>query len=243
MRVVCIVQARSTSTRLPGKILREVLGRPLLRYELERLGRVPSLDAIVVATTANDTDNPVAELCGKLSVPVYRGSEFDVLSRYREAAEYFGADAVVRVSGDCPLIDPQISDAVIRHYIEHFEEVDYCAADTSTYPRGMDTEICSLETLREADREGAAPPDREHVTYYIWNRPERYKLWMKTSGNKDWGKYRLTVDTPEDFALIKEILERLYPVNPNFSLRDVIALLEENPGLPRINAMIVQKNP
>ena len=240
MKIAGIVQARMTSTRLPGKILLEVLGKPLLQYELERLRKIPSLDELIVATTTNETDDPVVELCDRLSVSAYRGSELDVLSRYCEAAEQYKADAVVRFTADCPLIDPQISDSVIRYYREHADEVDYCSTGGGTYPRGMDTEVFSLEALREAGREGTTAQDREHVTFFIWNRPERYKQWKKKSGH-DWGKYRLTVDTPEDFALIKEIIERLYPTNPDFRLGDVITLLEENPFLLKINEMIKQK--
>lgn len=241
MRVVGIVQARMTSTRLPGKVLMEVLGKPLLQYELERLKKIPSLDELVVATTVNGTDDPVVELCDKLGVPVFRGSELDVLSRYCEAAEQYRAEAVVRFTADCPLIDPEISDSVIRYYLEHERDVDYCSTDMSTYPRGgVETEICLLEVLREADREGTTTPDREHVTHFICSRPERYKQWRKQSGN-DWSKYRFTVDTPEDFKLVSEIIKRIYPQNANFTISEVISLLENNPELPMINEMIEQK--
>ena len=240
MRAVGIVQARMTSTRLPGKILLEVLGKPLLQYELERLRKISSIDELVVATTTNVDDDPVIELCGTLGVSTYRGSELDVVSRYYEAAEQYKADAVVRFTADCPLIDPQVSDSVIRYYLEHAGEVDYCCVDISTYSRGTDTEVFSLNALRDAGREGNTAPDREHVTFFIRNRPDRYKQWVKKSGN-DWGKYRLTVDTREDFELIREILERLYPANPNFSINDVIELLEKNPELPKINEKIRQK--
>ena len=240
MRVACVVQARMTSARLPGKVLMEALGKPLLEYELERLGKIPLIDELIVATTTNKTDDPVAELCGRLGVSVYRGSEHDVLSRYLGAAELYNAGAVVRVSGDCPLLDPEISNSVISYYLEQAGEIDYCAVDVESYPRGTDTEICSPQALREADMEGTTPRDREHVTFFIWNRPERYKLWLKRCGS-DWGKYRFTVDTPEDFALIREIIERLYPANPDFSLADVIKLLEDNPDLFKINEMVSQK--
>jgi len=239
MRVIGIVQARMTSTRLPGKILKEVLGKQLLQYEIERLQRITSLDGLVVATTTNGDDDPVVELCDRLCIATYRGSELDVLSRFCEAAERFQADAVVRFTADCPLIDPQISNSVIRYYLEHLGEVDYCSVDVSTYPRGLDTEVCSFEALREADREGKTEREREHVTFFIWSRPGRYKQWRKRSDN-DWTKYRLTVDTPEDFALIREVIERLYPENPDFSIDDVIKLLEKNPELPKINEVIKQ---
>jgi spore coat polysaccharide biosynthesis protein SpsF len=242
MRIVGVVQARMTSTRLPGKVLREVLGKPLLEYELERLKKIPLLDELVVATTTNVTDDPVAALCDRLCIPVYRGSEFDVLSRYYEAATLHKADAVVRFTADCPLIDPELSGSVIAHYLDNSDSLDYCSMDVSTYPRGVDTEICSFAALREAHEEGSAVPEREHVTYFIWNRPERYAIWRKNSGH-DWGKYRLTVDTPEDFALIREIIEKLYPCNRDFSVEDVMELFKKIPELPKINEAVRQKDP
>jgi spore coat polysaccharide biosynthesis protein SpsF len=240
MRVAGIVQARMTSTRLPGKVLKNVLGKPLLEYQIERLNRVPLLDELIIATTTNREDDPVAKLCDKLGIATYRGSELDVLSRYYEAAMLYKADVVVRFTADCPIIDPDISGDVIGHYLENARELDYCGMDMSSYPRGTDTEVCSFNTLKEAYDEGHSRSDREHVTAFIHTRPDRYNIWRAQSG-RDWGKYRLTVDTPEDFVLIKEIMERLYPVNRYFGLSDVIELLESNPELPEINAAIRQK--
>lgn len=240
MKIVGIVQARVTSTRLPGKVLKEVRGKPLLAYELERLAKIRPLGELAVATTVNGCDDPIEALCAGLNVPVYRGSERDVLSRYYEAAALFGADIVVRFTADCPLIDPKLSEEVISYYLTHRLSVDYCALDVSTYPRGMDTEIFSMRILEEAFREGRAEAEREHVTYFIWNRPSRYRLWHKKS-ERDWGKYRLTVDTAEDFALVREILERLSPEGMDFGLPDIVTLLESHPELAALNEGITQK--
>jgi spore coat polysaccharide biosynthesis protein SpsF len=240
MRTVGIVQARMTSTRLPGKVLMEVSGKPLLQYELERLKKVASIDELVVATTTNKEDDPVAALCEKLGVSFYRGSELDVLARFYETALLYEADAVVRFTADCPLIDPELSERVVRRYLANVGAIDYCCVDVSSYPRGMDTEICSFAALSEAYIEGTATPDREHVTYFIRMRPERYRKWHESCG-RGWGKYRLTVDTPEDFALIKEIIERLYPKNANFTLEDIMYVLESDPELPKINENARQK--
>jgi spore coat polysaccharide biosynthesis protein SpsF len=240
VKTVGIVQARMTSTRLPGKILKEVLGKPLLQYELERLRRIPSLDGLVVATTTNADDDPVIALCEKMGVASYRGSEHDVLSRYYEAASARGAESVVRFTADCPLIDPGLSEKVIRFYLDNKDSFGYCCADVSSYPRGTDTEIFSFKALAEAHAEGHTPPDREHVTYFIRMRPERYRRWSLTD-DRGWGRYRLTVDTPEDFALIKAIIERLYPSNENFTIGDVAALLEREPALAAINESVKQK--
>lgn len=240
MKTVGIVQARMTSTRLPGKILKTVLGKPLLEYELERLKKVPSLDVLMVATTTNATDDPVVELCEHLGVPTYRGSEHDVLSRYYEAATEQKADVVVRFTADCPIIDPEISDSVIHHYIDNVDDLDYCAVDISTYPRGMDTEAFSFATLEEAHMKGTTQAEREHVTCYIWSRPDIYRL-HSVKCSSDWGGYRFTVDTSEDFALITKIIETLYPEGETFTLADVIELMRKKPELREINGGVRQK--
>jgi len=244
VRIVAIVQARMTSTRLPGKVLKEILGRPMLWYELERLRKIPLLDDVVVATTVNPADDLVADFCASYGANVYRGDERDVLSRYYEAAKFFKAAAVVRLTADCPLVDPALSESVIRHYIDNAPGLDYCAVDVKEtpcpYPRGMDTEIFPASVLSEAYAEGKTSTEREHVTIFIYSRPERYRIW-RASAESDLSRYRFTVDTPEDFDLVGKIIENLYPINPCFGLGDIIRLLEENPGLKRINESIRQK--
>jgi spore coat polysaccharide biosynthesis protein SpsF len=241
MRTVGIVQARMTSARLPGKILMNVLGKPLLQYELERLRRVPSLDGLVAATTINAADDPVIALCERMGIAYYRGSELDVLSRFHEAAALHGAEAVVRFTADCPLIDPALSDSVIRRFLDSRGELDYCSLDIpDAYPRGMDTEIFSAAVLTEAFTEGTTKPDREHATHFIQSRPERYRI-LKLKCDKDLSIYRLTVDTPEDFALVSRIIETLNPQNPDFTMDDIIALLEADPALAKINGEVEQK--
>ncbi len=241
MKVVIIVQARMTSTRLPGKILKKVLGKSLLEYQIERLRRVKLADEVVIATTTNETDEPILQLCNSLSVPYFRGSEEDVLSRYYEAAKVHQADAVVRVTSDCPLIDPEVIDRVIKFYIDHQTEYDYVSNSLErTYPRGMDTEVFSFKALQEAFLEATALPDREHVTPFIHRQPQRYSLAsVNYSENKSY--HRWTVDTPEDFQLIKKIIEAIYPKLPYFTLRDCLNLLEENPEWLTINAHVQQK--
>ncbi|NEO63206.1 MAG: NTP transferase domain-containing protein, partial [Moorea sp. SIO4G2] len=163
MKLVIIVQARMTSTRLPGKVLKQVLGKPLLDYQIERLRRVKLADEIVIATTINQTDEPIVELCNSISIPYFRGSEEDVLARYYGAAVEHQADVVVRVTSDCPLIDPQVIDQVIQFYLDHQGEYDYVSNSLQrTYPRGMDTEVFSFAALDEAFHEASAQPDREH---------------------------------------------------------------------------------
>jgi spore coat polysaccharide biosynthesis protein SpsF len=241
MKVVIIVQARMTSTRLPGKVLKKVLDKPLLEYQIERLRRVKLADEVVIATTINETDEPIVQLCNSLSIPYFRGSEEDVLSRYYETAKAHQADLIARVTSDCPLIDPEVIDQVMKLYIDHQTEYDYVSNSLErTYPRGMDTEVFSFKALQEAFLEATALPDREHVTPFIHRQPQRYSL-ASVNYSENQSDHRWTVDTPEDFQLIKKIIEVIYPKLPDFTLRDCLNLLEKNPEWSTINAHVQQK--
>ncbi len=241
MKTAIIIQARMTSTRLPGKILKMVLDKPLLEYQIERLKRVNRADQIIIATTINETDNPIVDLCNKMEVPFYRGSEQDVLARYYYAAREKQADVIVRVTSDCPLIDPQVIDKVIGFYLNHKSDCDYVANVLErTYPRGMDTEVFSFQGLEEAFREAVDPPEREHVTPFFYRHPERYRL-SNVAYHENQSQHRWTVDTIEDFLLIKNIIEELYPSNPTFTFEDVLRVLDRNPEWISINAGIEQK--
>lgn len=237
--VVIIIQARMLATRLPGKVLKEVDGKPLLAYLLERLRRVRNADGLLVATSQNPEDQKIVAFCDKEGVPVFRGSEEDVLSRYLGAARNCGAATVVRITADCPLIDPAVVERVIAYYRDH--EVDYAGNTlTLTYPRGMDTEVFSLRALEEAAQRAHLPSEREHVTLFMYTHPELFRLANVPYFN-DMSKYRLTVDTQEDFNLVKSVLQELYPRNPNFTLEDILRYLEKNPEIARINAHVRQK--
>ena len=241
MKTIIIVQARMTSTRLPGKILKKVLSKSLLEYQIERLKRVNLADEIVIATTTNNTDHPIVELCDYLSVKYFRCSEEDVLERYYQAAKKYQGDAIVRVTSDCPLIDPQTIDKVIQFYLEHRSEYDYVANCLErTYPRGMDTEVFSFTTLEQAFLEATTQPEREHVTPFFHLQPHRYKLGHILY-SENYSHHRWTVDTVEDFQLIQKIIEELYPKNVQFTLEDCLNLLHEYPEWSLINAHIEQK--
>ncbi len=241
MKVVIITQARMTSTRLPGKVLKKVQGKSLLEHQIERLKRVPSADHIVVATTVNETDQPIVDLCQRLQVSFYRGSEQDVLSRYYEAARQFKADVVVRVTSDCPVIDPQVVGQTIERFLEKYPLYDYVTNVLKrTFPRGMDTEVFSFKALEEAFNEAIHPLEREHVTPFIQNQAQRYKLENITF-HEDQSRHRWTVDMPEDLALITRIIDALYPVKKEFDLQDMLALLKKNKEWSRLNAAIEQK--
>ena len=241
MRVGIIVQARMTSTRLPGKVLMPVMGKPLLEYLIERLLRVRCADDIIIATTTNDTDQPIVDLAERLGIKVFRGSEEDVLSRYFGAAKENNLDVVVRITSDCPLIDPAVVDEVIGAYLENAENCDYVSNCLNrTFPRGMDTEAFSFELLKNVHFEARQPHEREHVTPYIYQNPQRFRL-RNLAFIIDESRHRWTVDTPEDYALIRRIFEMLYPKNKAFGLEDVLAVMDVHPDWFELNARIEQK--
>lgn len=240
MRVVAIIQARLGSTRLPGKILKEINGRPLLSYQLERLQNSRFIDELVIATTNNEKDNQLVEFCENRQVSFFRGSETDVLARYYEAAVKFKADAIVRITSDCPIIDLQIVDKTIKDFIDN-REYDYVSNTVErTYPRGLDTEVFTFAALEKAYNEAVLERDREHVTAYFYTNSHLFNIGY-VKNDVDYSKYRWTVDTEEDFELIKLIIGTLYRENPNFTLLDTVNLMEKNPDWFKINAHIEQK--
>ena len=241
MRTVIIVQARMTSTRLPGKVLRTVLGKPLLEYQWERLKKVRGADEIVIATTINDTDRPIVEFCQTRGIACFRGSEADVLTRYYQAAMKFKADIVVRVTSDCPLIDPDVIDDAITEFCSYGDACDYLSNTVKrSYPRGLDVEVMSYVALEAAAHAARKPGEREHVTSYIYNHPYIFQLRQFASA-EDYSSHRWTVDEPADLELINMMLEALYPVTPDFRLDDCLDLLERHPEWKAINAGIAQK--
>ena len=241
MKTIIIIQSPMTSTRLPGKVLKKVLDKPLLEYQIERLRQVKHAGEIVIATTTNDADQPIVDLCRRLSVPYFRGSEQDVLARYHDAAKEYQAEVIVRITSDCPLIDPHIIDKVIQFYLDHRPEYDYVSNSLErTYPRGMDTEVFAVKALNEAFAAATAQPDREHVTPFIHRQPDRYRL-ANVAHSENQSRHRWTVDTPEDFELVKNIITALYPANPLFTMQDCLDLLAKYPEWGKINAHIEQK--
>lgn len=238
MKTVAIIQARMTSTRLPGKILREVLGRPLLGYQLERVQRCRSIDEIVVATTTNETDDPVVQFVEGAGFRVWRGSEEDVLSRFAGAAGLAEADIVVRLTADCPLIDPELVDGLVTTLTESDPALDYVSnAASGTLPAGLDAEVMRVGALMAAEGEATARQEREHVTPFIYNHPERFACRLLKHEPPITG-HRWTVDQPEDFELVRRIIEALYPEQPDFGFRDVLALLEKHPDWVEINRAV-----
>ncbi len=241
MKTVIISQARTGSTRLPGKVIKDVLGKPLLAFHIERLQKVRNVDEIVIATTTKPEDDVIIALAKKLEVSYYRGSEDDVLSRYYEAAREQKADVVVRVTSDCPLIDPITTSQVIDKFVMAPQTYDYVSNTLKrTYPRGLDTEAFSMGVLEDIYRKAHEPADREHVTRYILTRPDEYRLGS-VENEIDLSHYRWTVDEEDDFKLIKLILEKLYPQNPSFTFHDCLELVKRHPEWMKINDHVNQK--
>ena len=241
MRVIAITQARMTSSRLPGKVMRKAAGKTLLAHHVDRVRRARTLDAIVVATTNNAADDVIADWCDEAEVPVYRGSERDVLARYAEVAAEYEADVVVRVTSDCPLIDPDVMDATISAFLAASSAYDYASNRiVQTFPRGLDTEVLPAPILFLADREATLAADREHVTLFVCRQPERFRL-LNVPADSDWGQHRWTVDTAEDFELVRRMLEDLMPDRPKFTLGDCLDCIGRHPDWPAINAHVRQK--
>jgi len=242
MKVVCIVQARVGSTRLPGKVLKKICGKTILEHDIDRLRRVKEIDKIVIATTTLKKDNAIVEECERLGVMYFRGSEDDVLSRYYYAAKENNADIVVRITSDCPLIDPEISENIIKYYIDNKNKYDYVSNTIDrTYPRGLDTEVFSFKVLERAFKEAVSLRDKEHVTPYIWNNPQIFKS-AQYKNHKDYSHLRWTLDTEEDFELINKIYNLLYPnMNSKFKFQNILNLYYEYPELKNINDNIKQK--
>jgi len=237
MKVAAIIQARMGSSRLPGKVLRPVLGRPLLDYQVQRLRHARSIDAVVVATTTGLSDEPIVEYCRQSSTECLRGDEQDVLARYHYAAHAISADVVARVTADCPLLDPSVVDAVVNRFAGG--GVDYVSnVHQRTFPRGLDVEVFSLAALDAAHAEARDPAEREHVTPFIWRRPGRFRL-ANVAHDCDLSGHRWTVDTEEDFELIRRMLEALGGLE--FGLADCVSLITRHPDWNELNAQVEQR--
>lgn len=239
MNVVAIIQAHMGSTRLLGKVMKELAGEPMLARVVNRTQRAQTLDSVVVATTAQPDDDAIAELCAEHGWPCFRGSEKDVLDRYYHASVAHKVDVVVRITSDCPLIDPEIVDRVVQEFLDS-RCLDYVSNTLSprTFPRGLDVEVMAFDALERAWHEDDNPARREHVTPYIYRHPEKFKLHAVTS-DVDYSHMRWTVDTSEDLAFVRKIYEHFG--NDRFSWRDVLRVLEEHPEWVEINWYVVQK--
>lgn len=241
MKIVASIEARMTSTRLPGKVLLPIMGKSMLEYLIERVRESKKIDQIVVATTNNDDDDPIVDLCNRVGIASYRGSENDVLDRVLNAVKSVNGDIIVELTGDCPLLDPIIIDETIDFYLKNnFDYVSNCLS--RTFPIGYDTQVFSFKVLERVHSITQDPADREHVSLFIYEHPEIFSLWnIRSNLSQKWWSARLTVDTKEDFLVISSIFEALYPKFRIFGLDHVITYLDNNPAIMNINSHIIQK--
>ena len=228
------------STRLHGKVMMPINGRPLIDYMIERLKHSEFLEQIVFATTDAQMDKPIVDWCKQSTVACFQGDEDDVLSRYYHCAKQFDASIVIRMTSDCPLIDPKIIDEVVKSYLEQ-DDVEFSSNTVPLpclYPDGMDVEVFSADLLERAHNEAQLPSEREHVTFFMW-RTGKFKTF-RLDPLEDISQYRFTVDYPQDFEVIKAVLEQLYVKNQTFSMNDLINFMNENPHLMELQKGIVR---
>ena len=228
------------STRLPGKVLREICERPMLWHVIERVKRVQRVDEIILATSDKDGDDILAAYAEReCDVAIFRGSEQDVLKRFYLAATAHAADIVIRITADCPLISPAVMDAVLDAF--HRDTYDYVSNTMQrSFPHGLDVEIVPYTALAIADEEATAEADREHVMPFLWRQPERFRL-ANVEHEEDLSNLRWTVDTEDDLHLIQRIYEHIYVDKPAFDWQDVLALLQQHPEWSDMNAHVQQK--
>jgi spore coat polysaccharide biosynthesis protein SpsF len=240
--IVVIIQARMGSTRLPGKVMQDIVGEPMLWHVINRIKKSKFKKDIVIATTRCSEDDIIEQFCVRENINCYRGSEYDVLDRYYKAARKYNASIVVRITSDCPLIDPLITDRVISAYMDNIRNYDFASnVIKRTYPRGLDTEVMSFLTLEKTWKLAKEYRDREHVTLYIHHNPEEFNI-LSVENDKDLSYLRWTVDEDLDLLFVKEIYKRLYFSKKVFYTKDILQILEQEHSLIEINKTIRQKD-
>jgi len=254
-RVIAIIQARRASSRLPDKVLLDIGGEPMLVRVVERARRAKTIDEVVVATTADPGDDAIQELCEARGYPFYRGSPLDVLDRYYQAARQSRADIIVRITADCPLIDPDLIDEAVRAFtgtpqqntIQPIEQYPYDFVANRlpppwgrTYPIGLDLEVCTFAGLELAWKEAREPHQREHVMPFFYEQPQRFRILL-LNHDPDYGSLRWTVDTPADLELLRQIFAH-FPGRDDFSWLEVLSIFQQEPELERINAQVKHKD-
>lgn len=244
MKTVAIIQARMGSTRLPGKVLKDLCGQSVLAHVVHRVAATAQVDEIVVATTDDPIDEAIVRAGSDLGIAVYRGSESDVLARYFGAAQQHQADVVIRVTSDCPLFDASVLEEMLSVFLKGQNQniaLDYLSNTlTRAYPRGLDAEIFTFSALQQAYKNAHASYEREHVTPYIYQHPELFHL-QNFGCDQDHSSHRWTLDTEEDWMLISKVYEYLYSAGQIFSTEQVLGLLSQHPELVLLNADVEQK--
>lgn len=241
MTIIATVEARMTSSRLPGKVLLPAGGKPMLAHLMARLRQAPSIDRIVLATTVNAADDPLNAFAHDAGILCHRGSEENVMARVIGAAEQAGADIVVEITGDCPIIDPGLVEQAIRMFLNN--ECDYASnAHIRSYPDGMDVQVFTLDTLRRSAAMTNTPLDHEHVTLHMRQHPDLFRhLHIIAPPDEHWPELGLTLDEEADYRLLKELIEHFGNANPYFSCREVVAHLRKRPDLVAINHQVRRK--
>jgi spore coat polysaccharide biosynthesis protein SpsF len=243
MKIVTVVQARMSSSRLPGKVMLPILGKPLLIRMLERVQAAKLIGQLVVATSTNPDDDEIENLCKEENLTCYRGHLTDLLDRHYQVAKLYGADAVVKIPSDCPLIDPTVIDKVLKKFIEN-DQYDFVSnLHPATYPDGNDVEVMSFEALECAWKDATKDYEREHTTPFIWENSDTFGI-----GNIEWetglddsSTHRWTIDFPEDYEFIRKVYEELYSTKPAFTLNDILNLLKQKPEIAEINSLYLGK--
>lgn len=235
--IIALVQARMSSSRLPGKILKQILGKPVIGYLFERLKRSQKIDKLVLATSTNPENDPLADYIQSLGFEVFRGSENNVLERYYLAAQEFKAEHVVRVTGDCPLIDPAIVDRFIAEFLKG--QYDYGTLGPS-FAEGLDCEVMKFTALKECYQKATLASEFEHLTRYIHNHKEHFKM-LQLDNTEDDSGYRIVVDEPQDFEALKILIEDFYGrLHPTGTWSQIKAYLDQHPEITRINSQIIR---
>ena len=237
--IAVIIQARTGSTRLPKKVLADIGGKPMLWHIIERIKRAKNVNKIIVATTNKKNDKEIIEIAKKSGAKSFAGSEKDVLDRYYRTAKIYGADIIVRITGDCPFADPEIIDKTINFFKKN--NFDYVSTGHITkqiyepnYPVGLNTEVFNFSALKKAWEEAKLPSEREHVTPYIWKNDKLFKIKTINSG-PNFSQMRWTVDEERDLEFVREVYKRLYPVTKIFLMQDILDLFKKEPHLLEIN--------
>ena len=238
MNTVAIIQARISSTRLPGKVLKKIEGKTILEHVVNRVKAAKNLDEVIVATTVKKEDLKIVKLCSNLGISVFCGSEDDVLDRYYQTARLFKANHIIRITADCPLIDPMVIDKVIELYFK--KNADYATNGMpETFPDGLDTEVFSFKTLKRAWENAKLSSEREHVTPYIRNNPNIFKI-VNLKCEYNLNDKRWTLDEPEDFEFIKSIYTKLYLEDSLFGMKKILDFLINHPGIEELNNDIIR---
>ncbi len=241
-RVVAIIQARMASSRLPGKVLADLGGQPVLAWVVRRAGRAKSINQVVVATSIAAEDDAVVAFCKERDYACSRGNLYDVLDRYRQAAHEYDAEVIVRLTGDCPLIDPGMLDDNLRTFLGARPPLDFAAnrlPGERTIPIGLDAEFCTIAALETAWREAQKPHQREHVMPFFYEHADHFRI-LHIKHSPDYDHYRWTVDTPEDLDLMRQVVSHFK--DDKFSWKEVLALFQEKPELAQINASVTHKS-